>query len=362
MKIFLSKSEFIVLTAKSMKKNLFLLCLMILSISCIKEKNMGSKTSPQDIDVNHFITSESYEVPVREGHVTVVKCSGVTIAEANTPMTIWVPKQSRAKTGSISTSFVPDNQYPNFTENKSQMFQVICFEDSKNADYDYNDLVIHVRYQTKGSIFAFGVQPVALGSTKPIKLGCVVYKGEKQVFKGLITPVGADCRSQYFKSQEGFINTVGTTSNQKGEKNGYLGSTIRNWDISKMEGSGLMRVEWYIEVDGGTELYAISTDYLSQSFDKNGLPYGLVITTTGSEYTAEEGYVCGYDWFNYPKEAKHIKDVYPEIWVWLTTDSVYDFASIYDGHNPPRNAFPASDLGLFEAKSFDMTDEKYRVK
>lgn len=39
------------------------------------------------------------------------------------------------------------------------MFQVICFEDSYEGDYDYNDLVIHVLYQQKGNIFGFGVQP-----------------------------------------------------------------------------------------------------------------------------------------------------------------------------------------------------------
>lgn len=146
---------------------------------------------------------------------------------------------------------------------------------------------------------------------------------------------------------EGTLNTYDKANIKVGE---YLGSTIRNWDVSKIEGNGPMRVEWYIEVDNGVELYALSTAYLNDSFDKDKLPYGLVITATGTEYVDENGgYLCGFDWFNYPRESVHIKEVYPELWNWLTTDSSYDFADIYDGRNVPANACPAADLGLFEA-------------
>lgn len=121
---------------------------------------------------------------------------------------------------------------------------------------------------------------------------------------------------------EGTLNTYDKVNIKVGE---YLGSTIRNWDVSKIEGNGPMRVEWYIEVDNGVELYALSTAYLNDSFDKDKLPYGLVITATGTEYVDENGgYLCGFDWFNYPRESVHIKEVYPELWNWLTTDSSYD--------------------------------------
>ena len=157
----------------------------------------------------------------------------------------------------------------------------------------------------------------------------------------------------------GTLNTYDKANIKVGE---YLGSTIRNWDVSKIEGNGPMRVEWYIEVDNGVELYALSTAYLNDSFDKDKLPYGLVITTTGTEYVDEKGgYLCGFDWFNYPRESVHIKEVYPEMWNWLTTDSSYNFADIYDGRNVPANACPAADLGLFEARTIDVTNRKYRA-
>ena len=236
-------------------KKITILMLAFLAVSCI-EKNDVRPGSPLDVDIDHYQTARTYDVPVKEGCITVVKAYGVTLAEAESPMTIWVPRMTLTRSDEgLTTTFVPRDEYPNFAGNKSQLFQVVCFEDSRRGDYDYNDLVIHVLYQTRQNIFGFGVQPVALGSTKSIKLGCVVYKGGKRVFKGLITPDGADCRSQYFKSMEGTLNTYDKVNIKVGE---YLGSTIRNWDVSKIEGNGPMRVEWYIEVDNGVELYALS--------------------------------------------------------------------------------------------------------
>ena len=311
-------------------KKITILMLAFLAVSCI-EKNDVRPGSPLDVDIDHYQTARTYDVPVKEGCITVVKAYGVTLAEAESPMTIWVPRMTLTRSDEgLTTTFVPRDEYPNFAGNKSQLFQVVCFEDARRGDYDYNDLVIHVLYQTRQNIFGFGVQPVALGSTKSIKLGCVVYKGGKRVFKGLITPDGADCRSQYFKSMEGTLNTYDKANIKVGE---YLGSTIRNWDVSKIEGDGVMRVEWYIEVDNGVELYALSTAYLNDSFD----------------------------WFNYPRESVHIKEVYPEMWNWLTTDNSYNFADIYDGRNVPANACPAADLGLFEARTIDVTNRKYRA-
>lgn len=180
---------------------------------------------------------------------------------------------------------------------------------------------------------------MALGSTKSIKLGCVVYKGGKRIFKGLITPEGADCRSQYFKSMEGTLNTYDKANIKVGE---YLGSTIRNWDVSKIEGNGPMRVEWYIEVDNGVELYALSTAYLNDSFDKDKLPYGLVITTTGTEYVDEKGgYLCGFDLDSTIRANRCISRRYiPEMWNWLTTDNSYNFGRYLRWQECPCECLP----------------------
>jgi len=194
----------------------------------------------------------------------------------------------------------------------------------------------------------------------------VVYKGSTRIFKGLLAPGNADARTQYFQSQAGFINTGADRQiNQRIDGrvtgwNQYLGSTCRCWDLSKIADDGAVRVEWYIQVDGDVELYALSTAYLNQSFDKQGRPYGLVITQTGSSYTEDGKGVVGLDWFNYPCENTPISEVYPELWNWLTGSASYDFSEIYDRNAVPANAFPAADLGLFRTKSdVNVTDGKY---
>lgn len=40
--------------------------------------------------LGHFQTAEAFEVPVKAGNITLVKADGVTLAEADSPMTIWV--------------------------------------------------------------------------------------------------------------------------------------------------------------------------------------------------------------------------------------------------------------------------------
>lgn len=339
-------------------KKLLILMLAVAAASCVEKPEAGSPEPPVDVDIDHFQTAETFDVPVKAGSVTIVKADGVTIAEADSPLTIWVPRMNRTRAEEgVSVEYVPVDEYPGFTGNKAQMFQVICFEDSYEGDYDYNDLVIHVLYQQKGNIFGFGVQPIALGSAKSIQLGCTVYKGATKVFDGLITPEGKDCREQYFKSIEGFINVNNRNEIDFTEPN-YLASTCRNWDLSKIAGTGAPRVEWFIEA-GGKRIYALSTAYLNQSFDKSGLPLGLVITTTGTVYT-ENGYECGFDWFNYPHESVHIRNVYPQVWEWLSSDKAYSFSEFYDGYNPPKNAYRACDNGLFKVPTTDVTLVRFR--
>ena len=163
------------------------------------------------------------------------------------------------------------------------------------------------------------------------------------------------CRAQYLQNNEGMINTgykdfipSGKTSIGWHE---YLGSSIKWWDINLIEAKGAFRVEWYIEVEGETELYALSTSHINESFDKQGLPYGLIFTDTGYTYYQEGKGLVGKDWFNYPLENVHINSVYPELWNWLTTDASYkDFASIYSSQ-AREGCYPAVENKLYEVSS-----------
>lgn len=172
-------------------KKLLLIMLAALAVSCIdKPEGESPEQPPIDVDLGHFQTAEAFEVPVKAGNITLVKADGVTLAEADSPMTIWVPRmgKTRAAEEGLTVEFVPSDEYPSFEGNKAQMFQVICFEDSYKGDYDYNDLVIHVMYLQKNNIFGFAVQPIALGSSKPINWAAWSIRVTSRFTKNLSRP------------------------------------------------------------------------------------------------------------------------------------------------------------------------------
>ena len=86
--------------------------------SCVKQEttiDTGKKSQAVRLQ-----TAEEYEVPVREGHVTQVSMNGTLLAEAVSPVTILIPKQSGSKAGeSVSLSYVPTSEYPNDIEMKN---------------------------------------------------------------------------------------------------------------------------------------------------------------------------------------------------------------------------------------------------
>ena len=352
-----------------MYRSILAVACAVLAVSCVK--NPGSETPDPGTDtpdVSHFQTAEQYTVPTKAGQITTVKMNGVTLAEASSPMKIWIPRYAQTKAAAApEVIYTPADEYPNgFAGNKAQLFQVVCFEDSRSGDYDYNDLVIHVKYQWSGTRFGFGVHPIALGSTKEVRLGAVVYKGSTRIFKGLLAPGNADARTQYFQSQAGFINTGADRQiNQRIDGrvtgwNQYLGSTCRCWDLSKIADDGAVRVEWYIRWTAAPNFSALSTAYLNQSFDKQGRPYGLVIhADKGSSYTEDNAKRRGraLDWFNYPIMKIRRFEVYRVI-----GDSWRLPRMIFGNLRPERRRQTpsAADLGLFRTKSdVNVTDGKY---
>ena len=126
----------------------------------------GLKSDLTKEDVSRFITTEEFNVPVKDGKVTIVTVGEDTVAIGYSEFPILVPKGVQAKVSyadknedlggrSLSRGF--DDKFPNIVgENQFRLFQVICFEDSWVGDYDYNDLVIHVKYQQSGNIFGSG--------------------------------------------------------------------------------------------------------------------------------------------------------------------------------------------------------------
>ena len=342
-----------------MKQFLFaLLGICLVVSSCVKDKTVTPVYLNNEDMLKKTLSTTEYNVSTKAGYVTEVVLNGQVIATAVSPMTILLPRSysSTKSDDVIKEVYTPIDEYPNReVTNSSKLYQVICFEDSKSGDYDYNDLVIHVCYKIVGSKFGFGVQPIALGSTKEIKLGYELYKGNTLIKQSYLHGDSENCRGKYFQDTEGMLNT-GYKDFYPDNKSvhgwhEYLGSTIKWWDISTIEIPGAFRVEWFIMVADNLKFYALSVDHINQSFDKNGLPYGLVFTETGYTYHQEGKGEVGKDWFNYPMEQTHFKDVYPEIWNWLTTDTSYkDFSEIYSKEARP-GAYAASDKELYVVKS-----------
>ena len=123
-----------------MYRSILAVACAVLAVSCVK--NPGSETPDPGTDtpdVSHFQTAEQYTVPTKAGQITTVKMNGVTLAEASSPMKIWIPRYARTKAAAApEVIYTPADEYPNgFAGNKAQLFQVVCFEDSRSGDYDY---------------------------------------------------------------------------------------------------------------------------------------------------------------------------------------------------------------------------------
>ena len=178
------------------------------------------------------------------------------------------------------------------------------FEDTQNGDYDYNDLIIHVKntasnhaYQHPSETWqTIEIQPIALGSTKTIKLGCILSDGSTHM-------ISDDVRTDLFGGRQGFINTV----NDNDPIRYKLASTnIKNYAMPKKEKTSAAWVAWFIEVDG-KRMYAASSDIDYKSYDmvnKENMPYGLAVSNNNGT-------------FSYPQEKNSLFETYPGFSDWI---------------------------------------------
>lgn len=247
-------------------------------------------------DVEDLLPMESMHIVVPEGKAALVRFYSDTLAVVTETADIMVPKsgvRTRAFDEAVTIEYLDDN---NNLGSRYQTFQVIAFEDSERGDYDYNDLIVHVRILQREYLTRFDIQPVALGSIKPIKFGVRI--GDEDFL------IADNCREELFAGKTGYINTTmdGTGTTYKFEGNEV--KTLKE-NVPCTFGKD---INWFIEVDGGQRLYAVSENYPSLNGDN--MAYGLIFTNITSGYRYK-GADCGFDWFNYPLEKVHIKKTYP---------------------------------------------------
>lgn len=292
-----------------MKKIIFAACSVLLcATSCVDGDKDLSTGGEEKVNVGERIVNceafEDFQVPVRQGFTTYVTFGEDTLAVANEPMTIRVPKAT-ALTATRAASPEVKVNYDVLDEGKnySQYWQAVMFEDTENGDYDYNDLVIHVRNVAgkkfmNGSMVPFqtiDVQGIAMGGIKTLKLGCILSdQSEHLIF--------TDVRAQLFDGTKGFINTE-----ENNPEVWWKGLSDAHHDIEhQLVGSTAGWVAWFIEVDG-KRFYAATTDLDYRSYNmvnEESMPYGLVAAST----------------FSFPQEGISIYKAYPDFAAWIKGD------------------------------------------
>ncbi|MEG1916433.1 MAG: hypothetical protein RR061_07110 [Muribaculaceae bacterium] len=241
--------------------------------SCVsQEDTISSKeTNPSKIEVaNNMVTTADYTVPIQEGYTTTVSYKGMLLARTSTPMTIKVPKEAVSRgDDNIDIQYAKGVELVPFTN----LWQTVLFEDSKNGDDDYNDLVFHTNYQTKGNNLTVGIQPIALGSTKVIKLGFIWSNGGAS---GEVIVCG-NCRTDLFPSTsgelKGFINTRNYDC--------HYDIFAREINVKLVDAEKSVNVEWFIEVDKNIRIYAVNQSK-NPCIGANNTPYGFALTSVNS--------------------------------------------------------------------------------
>ncbi len=300
-----------------MKK--YLLLAVLFASACRNEPSVIPDAA--HVDMDNITTTAEFAVPVREGMTTVVcNAAGDEIARTSVPLTILLDKAETPSLAYVESVAGEENQI------RTNLWQVVAFEDSLVGDYDYNDFVFHVKYELSGRNFFIGIQPIALGSTKKIRLGCDLWQNGRYLREGII--VAENCRDKFFPGTE---NRMINTFNVEKEfcvfdYKPYFRSNLIVLD----DATHPVYVNWFIEVDNDLRLYAVSTARTSGMLDGNKRPYGLVFTSTGNSYEQAGQGTVGHDWFNYPQETVPIDRVYPLFGKWLAGEYEGTLQSMYD--------------------------------
>lgn len=314
---------------KSNLQKLFFLSCFTLLFGCSNKDLYNSETETNTIP-NPML---ELNVTVPSGKIAVVTAGIDTIAICPESAIIMAPAldvstTSRASSLSgITIDYLDNTNSNNTLQAKQQIFQVIAFEDSKHGDYDYNDLVFHSKIQHIGngnsSENYIYIQPIALGATKVIALGCVVKTTNETWTKTIFNNV----RTELFDRQEGYINTMPNKAFIKYEnpKRIKLPTTLTGY---------IKSIDWFIIVDNGVTLYAVSSNY--KSSDSNGRPYGLVLSSINSKsyynYVPGKKTECGSSWWDYPEETVSIDRIYPFDKIYTSSSSnKFNIFSIQNG-------------------------------
>ncbi|MBQ4279282.1 MAG: LruC domain-containing protein [Rikenellaceae bacterium] len=272
----------------------------LLCVSCVKNTDETPGKDAAGIDAIESLAD--FAVPVRAGQTSIVTLGADTLAVTAEAATISVPRYA-ALAGDIRVTYTDADIYDNFAS--FTYWQYVSFEDSRKADYDYNDLVIHGRIfseQNKSKeggkfIHKVAVQPVALGGSVRISLG-ILYKKDKKSPEISEVILAADVRATLFNGNPLF--PINTDPGKEVKKVSEVLTTLFTTTTDDPQ----FPVVWFIEA-GGQRFYAATTNFGSdkncEMLSEDGLPYGISLTQK----------------WDYPQEKVHIWDAYPNFNNWV---------------------------------------------
>lgn len=132
------------------------------------------------------------------------------------------------------------------------------------------------------------IQPIALGTTQNIKLGCVLSNGSEYI-------ISNNVREELFNNHKGYINTISGKGNIKFKSYLALDSIRLNKDSNPY-------IAWFIEINKA-RYYSVCSEIDCEEYNMFGdrdIPYGLVF----------------YNTFMYSEEGSPIFEVYKDFYLW----------------------------------------------
>lgn len=254
-----------------MKRFLYLVFISVFLVGCVDQPeipNNTKETDPEKIDIaESLVTTVDYDVPVVDGQITTVSYNGMLLARTSTPLTIKVPKTAIARS-SAQMSVTYSEGYA--SQPYSNLWQTVLFEDSKDGDCDYNDIVIHTNYEINGSKLSVGIHPIALGSSKNIKIGF----RWTQNGKSADVIVADNAREELFGGMQGFVNTRAYDI--------HYDSFVKTVDVALVNESSVVNIDWFIIIDHSVKLFAVNQSG-DKCIDDKGMPYGFALTDINGE-------------------------------------------------------------------------------
>lgn len=291
---------------------------LVLNVACNSlELDWSSyvPASPEEAP-SEYVPYEEFWVEVPDSSRCIVYYKGTQIAVCNKSGYVMVPKQQVATKAANDdvTIYTVGAPAENGIDSENTLEMIVAFEDTKDGDHDYNDLIfqaiVNIVNKADGTNSTkVDITPIALGGEKNISLGVLLTEEIGDSRRVLLDQtIFTNCRESMFNGDADFINTYSSKSPVQYE-------TITK-ELETTEAGAVTGISWFIQAAGSERLYAANS--FQPCLDNEKKLQGLVLTNLRSgddlfTYTKDENdYQVGGSFWYYPQESTPIEQLYPE--------------------------------------------------